>query len=296
MPITCDFDYHKPKSLAEATKLLVRYKGRAQVLAGGTDLIVWLKEGMRSPEALIDIKAIGELKRLEIKDDALHIGARTTFAELIESDLVKKRFPILWEASRTVASCGVRNRATLIGNLCSAVPSLDGAPALLVHDARVCARGSAEQREIPISKWFTGPKRTALLTDEIVTGVVIPVPKKKTAGVYVKLGRYSGEDLAQVGLAVLIEEENIYRVAFCAVGPIPKRAAKIESLLQGKKLSDDLIRKARKLVSQEISPITDIRSSLEYRQLMAEVMLERGLKAAAARLLGKGPALGESLL
>ena len=134
------------------------------------------------------------------------------------------------------------------------------------------------------------------MTDEIVTGVVIPVPKKKTAGIYVKLGRYSGEDLAQVGLAVLIEEENIYRVAFCAVGPIPKRAPKIEALLKGKKLSDALIRKARKLVSQEISPITDIRSSLEYRQLMAEVMLERGLKAAAARLLGKGPALGESLL
>jgi carbon-monoxide dehydrogenase medium subunit len=251
---------------------------------------------MKTPEAVIDLKGIPELWRLDVKGGALSIGARVTFTELIESGLVKERFPVLWEASRTVASCGVRNRATLAGNICSAVPSLDGAPALLVHEARVRTRGPAAEREIPISEWFTGPKRTALRPDELVTAVELPLPEKKSAGCYVKLGRYRGEDLAQVGLAVLAEEGNIWKLAFCAVGPVAKRAGKIEALLNGKKLSAALIAKAKALVAQSISPITDIRASQEYRLHMAQVMLERGLKAAAARLSGKGPAYGESLL
>jgi len=296
MPIATDFEYHKPKDLLEATSLLARYQGRAQLLAGGTDLIVWLKEGMKAPEAVIDVKGIPELWRLDVKDDALSIGARVTFTELIESDLVKERFPVLWEASRTVASCGVRNRATLAGNLCSAVPSLDGAPALLVHEACVRTRGPAEEREIPLSEWFTGPKRTALLADELVTAIELPLPKKKSASCYVKLGRYKGEDLAQVGLAVLAEEGNVWKLAFCAVGPVAKRAGRIEALLAGKKLTEPLIAKAKALVAKEISPITDIRASSEYRLHMAQVMLERGLKAAASRLAGKGPAYGVSVL
>ena len=281
--ITAEFDYHKPKDLAQALSLLSRYKGRAQILAGGTDLIVWLKEGVKIPEAVIDIKGIAELQRLELKDGVLHVGSRVTFAELIESELVKDHFPVLWEASRTVASTGVRNRATLAGNICSAVPSLDGAPPLLVYDAWVRACNKSEERRIPIAEWFTGPKRTALLTDELVTAIEIPLPHKKSAGCYLKLGRYKGEDLAQVGLAVLTEEGPTYKIAFCAVGPVPKRAAKIEALLKGKKLSDSLIKKAQALVSSEISPIADIRSSKEYRLHMAEVMLERALKGESLR-------------
>ncbi|MBI5240126.1 MAG: xanthine dehydrogenase family protein subunit M [Elusimicrobia bacterium] len=296
MPITTEFAYHKPKDLAEASALLARYQGRAMPLAGGTDLILWLKEGLKAPEAVIDIKGIPELWHLDVKGGSLAIGARVTFTELIESELVKERFPVLWEASRTVASCGVRNRATLAGNLCAAVPSLDGAPALLVYDACVRTRGPAEEREIPMSEWFTGPKRTALLPEELVAAVELPLPAKKTAGCYVKLGRYQGEDLAQVGLAVLAEAGGTWKLAFCAVGPVAKRAERIESLLNGKKLSDALIAKAKALVAQEISPITDIRASKEYRLHMAAVMLERGLKTAAARLAGKGPAYGASLI
>jgi carbon-monoxide dehydrogenase medium subunit len=296
MPIATDFAYHKPKDLPEATALLTRYQGRAQLMAGGTDLIVWLKEGMKKPEAVIDVKGIPELWHLDVKDDSLAIGARVTFTELIESDLVKQHFPVLWEASRTVASCGVRNRATLAGNLCSAIPSLDGAPALLVYEACVHTRGPVEEREIPISEWFTGPKRTALLPDEIVTAIELPLPRKKSAGCYLKLGRYQGEDLAQVGLAVQAEEGNVWKLAFCAVGPVAKRAERIEALLIGKKLSEALIAKAKALVAKEISPITDIRASSDYRLHMAQVMLERGLKAAAARLSGKGPAYGVSIL
>jgi len=295
MPIACEFEYHKPKTLPEALALLSKHKGKAQALAGGTDLLVWLKEGLRSPEAVVDVKGLKELKKLELKGGALHIGARATFTELIESKIVREKFPLLWECSRTVASVGVRNRATLAGNICSAVPSLDGAPALLAYEALVLVQGPKGKREIPIGQWFTGPKKTALKNGELVLGVRIPLPKKHGA-CYAKLGRYRGEDLAQVGVGILAFADNEYRVSFCAVGPIPTRAKKIENALNGQKLSDESIHTAQELVPEEIKPINDIRSSKEYRLHMAKVMLERGLKAAVARLAGVGPAYGESVI
>ncbi|MCX5790242.1 MAG: xanthine dehydrogenase family protein subunit M [Elusimicrobia bacterium] len=294
MPITCEFEYHKPKTLPEALKLLTD-KGSC-VLAGGTDLLVWMKEGLRAPKTVVDIKGIAGMGGFTLSASALRIGACVTFSELIESDVVRKKLPMLWECSRTVASVGVRNRATLAGNICSAVPSLDSAPALLVYDAVVEVRGPKATRKVPVAEWFTGVKRTALKPGELVTAVIIPLTKKKAGSCYVKLGRYRGEDLAQVGVAVLALADNEYRVAFCAVGPVPTRAKKIEALLSGKELDDALIAQAKELVPQEISPITDIRSSKEYRLHMARVMLARGLKAACARLAGDAPATGDNLV
>lgn len=296
MPITCEFEYHKPKTLQEALGLLARHGRKAAVLAGGTDLLVWMKEGLREPEAVVDVKGLRELRKLELKGSALHVGAGVTFTQLLESKLIREKLPLLWECARTVASCGVRNRATLAGNLCSAVPSLDGGPAVLAYDAVVLVQGAKGRREVPAAEWFTGPKRTALKDGELVLGVRFPLPKRRHASCYVKLGRYRGEDLAQVGLGVLALADDSYRLAFCAVGPVPSRARKIEAALKGHKVTDELLWKVQELVAQEISPITDIRSSKEYRLHMAKVMLERGLKTAAARLAGEGPALGEEIL
>lgn len=296
MPITHEFEYFRPENLAGALKILSKYRGRARVLAGGTDLVVKLKEGLETPEAVVDIKGIKELGQLKLKNGSLFIGALVTFADLIESSIVRKRFPLIREAAGTVASVGVRNRATVAGNICSAVPSLDSGPVLLVHEAYVLIKRTGRQRRVPMSEWFAGPKKTALSGNEMATGIVIPLPKKKSGGCYVKLGRYSGEDLAQAGVAVLALAGNDYRIAFCAVGPVPKRAEKIEALLKGRELSDDLLSQAQELVEKEISPITDIRSTKEYRLHMAKVMLERGIRAAVSRLAGNGPEYGESLI
>jgi len=295
MPIACEFEYHKPRTLPEALTLLAKFGNKVSILAGGTDLLVWLKEDARAPVAVVDVKALKELGGLKLEGGALRVGARVTFTELIDSPVVREKFPLLWECAKTVASVGVRNRATLAGNICSAVPSLDGAPALLAYEAVVLVEGTRGRREIPIEEWFAGPKKTALKDGELVLGVKIPLPKKSGA-CYVKLGRYAGEDLAQVGIGILALAGHEYRVAFCAVGPVPRRAKRIESALNGRKLSEESIREARELVAKEISPITDIRSSKEYRLHMAGVMLERGLKAAEARLAGGGPDYGESLL
>ncbi len=294
--ISHEFEYLKPKSISELTDLLSQYKTKARVLSGGTDLIVRIKDGFEFPEALIDIKGIEELKELKFDGKSLYIGACVTFNELIDSQFVQDKFPLLWESAKSVASTAIRNRATLVGNICSAVPSLDSGPSLLIYEADVVLKSKDEERKVNINDFFKGPRKTALKENEFVYQVIVPLPKKKNGGAYVKLGRYNGEDLAQVGIGVLVLEGNEYRVAHCAVGPVAARARKIENLLNGKVLNDSLIEEAKKLIEEEISPITDIRATKEYRMHMAKVMLERALKAAVERMNGKGPKYGERLI
>jgi len=296
MSIAHQFEYIKPKTLDETIKILDDYGTEAQILAGGTDLIGSMRDELLEPEVLIDIKGIDGLAKIEFKNNTLFIGALVTFNKIIESEIIQTKFPLIMEMAKTVASSGLRNRATLVGNICSAVPSCDSGPVLLVYEADVLVRSLMGERKIPISEWFVGPKKTALKKNEIVSGVVISFPKKKHSGCYVKLGRYKGEDLAQASVAILCFSENVFRISFGAVGPIPLRAKKIEDLINGNKLEDQLIEKAKKLVPEEISPITDIRSSEEYRTHMTKVMLERGIKTASERLAGKGINYGINLI
>ncbi|MCM2266368.1 MAG: xanthine dehydrogenase family protein subunit M [Elusimicrobiales bacterium] len=292
MPITTEFEYVKPRDMDEALHVFSLYREKARALAGGTDLVVHLKENLARPEVVVDIKALQELAGFTLKGGILRLGALVTFSDLIDSPVIKAKFPLLWEASLTVASTGVRNRATVAGNICSAVPSADSAPVLAVYDAEVLARSIRGERRVPIADWFTGPKKTALQPDEIVTAVEMRLPAKKHAGCYMKLSRYEGEDLAQGGIAVLAFSDNTYRVAACALGPKPARCPRTEALLAGNKLGEKLLARARETILQEVSPISDIRSSKEYRLHMTQVMLGRALEKAVARLFGKGPKYG----
>lgn len=290
-----EFDYFTPEAVEEALALLSSYENPA-ILAGGTDLVVNLKEEIEVPEVVIDIKRLKELGRIEFKNNNLFIGALVTFSELIEAEHVNEKFPLIMETSKTVGSVGIRNRATLVGNICSAVPSMDGGPLLSVYEAEVAVRSLKGERKIPISNWFHAPRETAINKGEFVTHVSIPFPGKNYSGCFVKLGRYSGEDLAQASVAVVAFFDNTYRVAFGAVAPIPVRARRIEDLLNGKVLNDSLIEKAMNIIPEEISPITDIRASREYRMHMCKVMFERGIRAAVNRLKGEGPQYGTSVI
>lgn len=292
MPITTEFEYIKPKDMDEALHVFSLYREKARALAGGTDLVVHLKEGLARPEVVVDIKSLEGLAGLSLKGDTLRLGALVTFSDLIESPVIRAKFPLLLEAALTVASTGVRNRATVAGNLCSAVPSADSAPALAVYDAEILARSLKGERRIPIGDWFTGPKKTALAPDELVTAVELRLPEKKHAGCYMKLSRYEGEDLAQGGVAALAFADNTYRVAVCALGPRPARCPLTEAVLNGGKLADKVLAKAKETILREVSPISDIRSSKEYRLHMTQVMLGRALETAVARLFGKGPKYG----
>ena len=284
MAIINDFEYHKPKNINETLLLLSEFKGKAKILAGGTDLIVHLKEELVKTDNVIDIKGITELNKIEISEDNVFIGSGITFTEIIESQQLKEKLPILWQASEKVASVGIRNRATVVGNICSAVPSLDSAPALLVYDAEILVQSTTAKRTVSINDWFTGPKQTILNPEELVLGINIPIVTH--AGVYEKLGRYKGEDLAQAGIGIFVDQTKKYRFAFCAVGPIPRRMKKLEEFLQGKKISETLLDEAAELIPDEISPISDIRSSAEYRTHMMKIMFKRGLQKSVTILKG----------
>ena len=296
MTIAQIFDYQRPETLEQAVEMLADHGGDVRVLAGGTDLVAWLRDEAVAPDLLVDIKQIEGLGEITDEGDALSIGALVTFTDLINSELVESRLPLISEMSATVASTGIRNRATLVGNICSAVPSCDAGPPLLVHGAIVHTFGSAGIRQVPIDDWFLGPRRTALLPGEIVTKVVVPVPAGGHGAAYVRLSRYEGEDLAQASVAILAPADHRFRIAFGAVAATPLRARRIETVLEGKALTPDVIAEAMALVSEEIAPITDIRASKEFRMRMSEVMLQRGLKAAVERLEGNGPSYGTNLL
>jgi CO/xanthine dehydrogenase FAD-binding subunit len=292
--IANEFDYRRPATLAEATEILANYSGSVHILAGGTDLVAWLRDDAVAPDLVVDIKNVPGLHDLTLDGDALHIGALVTFTDLIESDVVKEHAPLLAEMSETVASQGIRNRATMVGNICSAVPSCDAGPVLLVYDTTVHVTGPDGDRSVDINDWFLGLRQTARTDDEIVTHLTIAL--RPHGGVYVKLMRYGGEDLAQAAVGIVVYPDSHYRVAFGAVAPTPIRSARIEDVLRGKTLDDALIAEAVDLVRDEISPISDIRASAEYRTHMTEVMLKRGLVAATERLTGTGPAYGTRLV
>ena len=294
MAIAHQFDYVKPASLAAAVKLLA--KPGAMALAGGTDLISLISEDMVKPGLLVDIKGIPGLDKIAFKNNVLTIGALATFSDIRDAAVVAKKFPVIREMTGWVASNGIRNRATMVGNLCSAVPCCDSGPVMQVYNASVLVTGPKGKRTIPLNQWFLGPRKTVLTKGEIATGLSVPPPKKKHAACFVKLRRYKGEDLAQASVTVMALAGNEYRVSFGSVAPAPIRGFEIEMLLSGKSLTDDLIKQAVKLVPKIITPITDIRSTKEYRMHMVCVMLERGLKAAGSRLAGSGPEYGVELI
>lgn len=297
MSIAHEFEYAKPAGLKEALRLLARpaVPGGAVPLAGGTDLVAWLRDGAVSPGFLVDVKGLSELRGIRLKAGRLWLGANTTFAEIVEAPLVRKHAPILLEAAGMVASVGVRNRATVGGNLCSAVPCCDSGPALLVYGGTLHVATARGMKNVPAAKWFLGPRRTALAKGGLVVGISIPTGRH--AGAFAKLKRYRGEDLAQASVAVRVDAKGVWQVAYGSVAPTPIRGPKVERLLRGeKKPSAALLKKAAALAEAEVAPITDIRSSQVYRRLMVGVMLVRAVRLAAARLAGRGRAYGINVI
>jgi CO/xanthine dehydrogenase FAD-binding subunit len=296
MTIALDLSYLAPTSLDEALEALRAGDGRAAVLAGGTDLVPWLRDGRIAPELLVDLKRIPGLAGIEIADGALRLGCLTTFSELLASDLALERAPLLVEMAGMVASVGVRNQATVIGNICAAVPCCDAGPALLVLGAEVHLASDAGPRTVAIADWFAGPRSTAILPGEIVTHLTVPLPVAEHGAAYARLSRTRGEDLAQASVAVLVEPDHRYRVAFGAVAPTPLRAPRIEARLDGQAPDGAIVDEVVAMVAEEISPITDIRATSHYRLRMCEVRLRRALAAASGRAAGHGPAYGAPLM
>lgn len=277
------YQYHRPTSLTEALKLLSTLGNR--LVAGGTDVLVQMQKRKLSSEGelagLVSLRRVRELQGINASDDTLTIGAGTTFTDILESELVRDWAPALTSAAEIFASPQIRNVATLGGNLCNASPAADAAPPLLVYDARVEATSAHGRRELGIDALFKAPGKTALNADEIMTAIHIPRPSPNAQAVFLRRGRIR-MDVAVASLAMLLELDGDTcvnaRVAAGAVAPTPLRLHGIEDMLTGNAISDDLITEGRRMAEAAVTPITDVRSTEEYRRHLIGVYFERATK------------------
>ena len=272
------FDYVRPTDLEAAVDLLARHGQQARVLAGGTDLVIRLRDGTYSPAVVVDVKRIPELAPgISVLDGALRISAGTTMTDLCDDERVQASFPALVEAARMVGSIQIRNRATLVGNLCNASPAADTAPPLLVYGAALEVYGPVGRRELALDEFFVRSGVTALGDGELVLALRLPLPVGRVGSAFERRTRRRGHDLASVTLAVAVEESGLLRLAFGSLGPRP-------FLLSGEwAAADELIERA--VAAADPSP-TSMRAGPEYRVAMLRVLAERALATARARLGG----------
>jgi len=274
--------YYVPESISEACSVLANYAGSARAFAGGTDLVPRMKDGVIQLSALVNLKNIG-LSGIQDKGDSISIGALTTLSEIIDSPIIAKRLPLLKEAAAQVASVSIRNLATLGGNICNASPSADTVPALLVLGAKAKITGPSGDWDLPLEEFFTGPGQTVLAPGDLLTGVEVPNSPVSSTTVYIKQGVRRAMEIAIVGVAVAITLDSsgvcqACRIALGAVAPTPIRIRKAEEILLKQKITEELIHEASVMAVNEAKPITDIRSSAEYRSRMIGVQVRRALR------------------
>lgn len=289
--IPAPFDYHAPKTLAEAIALLHQHGADAKVLSGGQSLLPLLKLRMAAAAHLVDIGRIPDLEYIREEGGVLKIGGRTRESALERSALIKSRYPILYDTARVIADPLVRNRATIGGNLAHADPANDHPATMLALGATVVATGPAGERTIPIERFFTGIFGTALAPDEILTEIRVPIPPPGSGGAYVKLERKVGDFAtaavaAQVALGAKGEIERA-GIGLTAAGSTPVKAVDAERFLRTKAPDASTIREAARLAAQAASPSADRRGSVEYKREMARVLTARALAKAVERAGGR---------
>ncbi len=280
------FTYARPHSLAEAVGLLEAHGPDARVLAGGTDLIVRLRDGSATPAFVIDIKRIAELRPgIREVDGRVVIGATTVMTDVAASPLVRRHFPALAEAAAVVGSVQIRNRATLAGNICNASPAADTVPPLLVHGASVVAESPGGTRRIAVDELFVRSGVTTLARGELVTAIELPVPAQRIASVHVRRTRRRGHDLASVTLTCGVDAAGITRIAYGSVGPRVLLVIDASGLLADPAATDEAKAPLLEAMFAAASPSPrSMRAGPEYRLAMLRVLGRRALAEAIQRL------------
>lgn len=284
------FELTLPSSVPECLAALVE-SGDVKLVAGGTDLLPQMKNGLVTPSRVVDLSGVPELKRLGRDNGVLQVGAGVSARALEVAAEVRSDFLALAEGAGVVGSLQVRNLATLGGNLCNAAPSADMAPPLLALDAEAVIQGPNGERRLPIADFFTGVRQTALQPGELLAEIVIPAPGGGSGGHYVRHTPRRELDIAVVGVAsqLTIQDGRCTkaRIALGAVAPTPVRAREAEARLEGEPITPVLIDEAAKLAVQAARPISDQRGSAEYRRHLVQVLTRRTLLTAFERATGR---------
>ncbi len=281
------FECLEPGTLQEACSLLTKYKEQARVIAGGTDLLVKMKDREIKPRYLIRVKQIPHLDYIERDGTGgIKIGALATLHAVQISPLIREQCDILAQAIDQMASPQIRTLATIGGNLCNAVPSADTAPPLLALGAKLKLVNAKGERIIPLTEFFVGPEETVLDDGELLAEIQVSTPAVNSGGVYIKHTLRRALDLAIVGVAAMVTLDSAKGVcqdiciALGAVAPTPVRAGSAESIIKGKSFDETLIGRAAQAAAETARPISDIRSSADYRSEMVSVLTRRAISQA----------------
>ena len=282
------FELILPESVDDCVRALAQRGPETKLLAGGTDLLPQLKNGLLKPARVIDLSGVARLRAIEPADGrGLRIGAAVTARTLELDKSVRARYLSLAESGALVGSVQVRNLATLGGNLCNAAPSADMAPPLLALDAEAVITGPKGERRVPIAAFFTGVRRTVLAPDELLLELVVPTPAPHSGGHYLRHTPRRELDIAVVGVASQLTLANGVctkaRIALAAVAPVPVRATAAEQALEGQPVTPDRIARAADLAVEVARPISDQRGSVEFRRHLVRVLTRRTLITALAR-------------
>jgi CO/xanthine dehydrogenase FAD-binding subunit len=280
------FGYCRPKSVAEVSSLMAR-EPHALLLAGGTDLLVELRNREILAGTLVDLKGLGELRRIERTGDTLHIGALATVSDLLGDAEVNEHFPLLVQASRVFACLEIRHRATIGGNIAHASPGAEFGTPLVVLDASAVIESVGGRREVPIEQFFVGPGRSCMdrTKGEWLSALRVPIPKVPTAMAYRRYSRVKGMDLACAALSVLVKEPAVVakrevRLGLGAVAPVPVLRQEAGALLSGCAWTAEVLRRAKEAMLAGIEPRrSSIRSTPEYKKHILGVYLEDTLRA-----------------
>ncbi len=270
-----ELEYIKPASLKDASKFLAEHEGAARPFSGGTDAFVRLRDGVMKLDYLVDIKGLGETRDITYDPTkGLTVGAAVTMNRVSTDKNVLAHYGLLAESARSVASYQLRNRATIIGNICNASPAGDTIGACIAYEGVLNVHGVDGVRQIPLNTFFLAPGRTVLKAGDIVTSITLPPAPKGSFGTYKKLGRNAIGDLSIVGVAVLGYPHSTspsgyrFKISLASVAPVPFESLKAEAMLSEKKIDTTTIAQAAEAAMESVTPIDDVRGSARYRKFM----------------------------
>ncbi len=284
------FDYHEPSTLEDALQLLHEMGGNAKLIAGGTDLLVRMKQKIDKPSHVISLARVPGLDEIVPRNGhAVSVGAAASADAISRHELLNDRFAPLALAASRLGSPLIRNRATIGGNLVNGRPAADLPPACMVLEATAKLKSSTAEREVSLNEFFRGPGETVIEPNELMVSIDIETPAAWSGGAYLKLGARKTLEISMVNVAVMLTLKSAdgdiadARIAFGAVAPMPVRGFAAEDMLKGEKPSADLFARAGELSVGMCSPITDHRGTMEYRCMMIEVLTKRALGEAYER-------------
>lgn len=286
----CDFAFHQPTTLAQACELGREHGSAARFLAGGTELLADLKQQRDATQHVIELNSIPGLNEINADEKHLRIGAAASLNDIAESPGVVSNFPALSEAIMTMAAVQIRNRGTMGGNFCGAVPSADTPPICIAYGALARIAGVDGDRTVSAEEFFVGPRETVLQHGELLAEVLLPIPPKQSGASYQRFAMRRATALAVAGVAARIDLsgkgiENA-RVALGAVAPVPLLVEKCGEMLAGSSPSEKLFSSVAEIAAGEARPITDLRGGEVFRRDLVQVLTMRALSEATARAQG----------